>query len=57
MPTKIDYDKCTGCFTCVDVCPEGVYDENDQPIIARPEQCTECEDCINECPEQAISLA
>ncbi|MFX0114576.1 MAG: ferredoxin family protein [Candidatus Hodarchaeota archaeon] len=56
MPTKIDFDKCTSCFTCVEVCPEDVYDENDQPIIARPEDCTDCMTCVEECPEGAISL-
>ena len=38
------------------VCPEDVYDENDQPKITRPEDCTDCMTCIEECPEEAISL-
>ncbi len=57
MPTEIDRDKCTDCLTCVDVCPEGVYEEVDgKSKIAHPDACTECEVCIEECPEEAISL-
>ena len=55
-PTKIDFDKCSSCFTCVDVCPEGVYEENDKPIIKNPDQCTDCETCVDECPEGAIEM-
>jgi len=56
VPTKIDYEKCSACFTCVEVCPESVYDENSKPVVARPGDCTECEACIDDCPEGAISL-
>ncbi|MHA1630935.1 MAG: 4Fe-4S binding protein [Candidatus Heimdallarchaeota archaeon] len=58
MPTKIDYDKCTKCGTCIEVCPEEVYEENEDgsPKIVAAENCTECGICVEECPEEAIEL-
>ncbi|TFF85032.1 ferredoxin family protein [Candidatus Heimdallarchaeota archaeon] len=56
MPTKIDFDCCIACMTCVEVCPEGVYEEDDMPVIANPENCTDCGLCVEECPEECIEL-
>lgn len=57
MPPKVDLDKCTGCGSCVDVCPNEVLEiENDKCKVARPDDCTECESCVEECPEGAITL-
>jgi ferredoxin len=43
-------------MTCVEVCPEGVYEEDDMPVIANPENCTDCGLCVEECPEECIEL-
>jgi ferredoxin len=57
MPTKIDFDKCISCMTCVEVCPEEVYEEGDEfPEIAHPDNCTDCGICVEECPEECIEL-
>ena len=58
MPTKIDLTKCTKCGTCIEVCPEEVYDEADDgaPINARDASCTDCGICVEECPEECIKL-
>ncbi|MBD3191373.1 MAG: 4Fe-4S dicluster domain-containing protein [Candidatus Heimdallarchaeota archaeon] len=58
MPTKIDFDCCIACGTCIEVCPEEVYDEDDEgkPVNARPEDCTDCGICVSECPEECIEL-
>ncbi|MGI6405160.1 MAG: ATP-binding protein [Syntrophaceticus sp.] len=57
MPPKVDVEKCTGCGTCVDVCPSEVFEtEDDKAKVVRPEDCTDCESCVEECPEEAITL-
>ncbi|MGB9791265.1 MAG: 4Fe-4S dicluster domain-containing protein [Thermacetogeniaceae bacterium] len=57
MPPKVDLEKCSGCGTCVDVCPSEVFEmENDKSKVARPDDCTGCETCVEECPEEAIVL-
>jgi len=44
---KIDYDKCTGCLSCVEFCPHGVLKEEDgKPVVADPDACVEfCRGC------------
>jgi len=58
MPTKIDYDKCSKCGTCIEVCPEEVYEEDEKgfPKIVAADNCTDCGICVEECPEEAIEL-
>jgi len=60
MPPVIDESKCEGCGTCVDVCPQGVFEldeETGKAKVARPDDCVECETCVEECPANAISMA
>lgn len=51
---------CTGCGTCYDICPRGVYevgkDERARVTIKYPELCEACEACILQCPEGALSF-
>jgi len=60
MPTpKIDKEKCTGCGTCVALCPE-VFEIGDdgKSEVKNPKACEEC-DCqatVDSCPEDAITL-
>ncbi|HNR12597.1 MAG TPA: 4Fe-4S binding protein [Thermodesulfobacteriota bacterium] len=56
MAALVDEEKCTGCGTCVDICPvEAITLEQE---IARVDEslCTECGLCVDECPVEAISL-
>ena len=69
---EIDYEKCTGCGVCLEVCPKDL-------LISYPRQyrialtcqakgkgkavkdtctvgCVQCQACIKECPAQAISI-
>ena len=60
MPTpKVDKEKCTGCGTCVALCPEVfVIGEDGKSEVKNPEGCEEC-DCqsaVESCPEDAITL-
>jgi len=57
MPPKIDLEKCTGCGTCVDTCPMGVLElQDDKAYVANPDECTECQACEAACPNNAISF-
>lgn len=50
----IDEARCTGCGTCVSVCPTGAIRLVEG--VARIEQtlCRECEACLSACPDGAI---
>jgi NAD-dependent dihydropyrimidine dehydrogenase PreA subunit len=54
---KIDKSACTGCTTCVRVCPHGVLSLNDKAaMIASEENCIECGACQLNCTERAITV-
>jgi len=53
----VDKKKCTGCETCVSVCPQNVFEmKGGKSHVARPENCVECGACVSSCPEGAIKL-
>jgi NAD-dependent dihydropyrimidine dehydrogenase PreA subunit len=56
MAIIVDKDKCTGCGTCVDVCPVNAISVNDVATI-NEEECVECGSCIDECPNEALSMS
>ena len=57
MYPVIDKGKCSGCGTCVDVCPSDVFVLEDEiPQVAAPEECIECSACVDNCPSEAIIL-
>ena len=54
---KIDLDKCTGCGTCVDVCPVTVYElKNGKSIAVKVDECLVCRACETQCPANAIEI-
>jgi NAD-dependent dihydropyrimidine dehydrogenase PreA subunit len=54
---KINLKKCTGCGTCVDVCPVGVYElQNGKSSAVNTDECLACRVCETECPENAIEV-
>jgi len=53
----VDNDKCTGCGTCGDTCPVGVFEVKEKKSIAvKPEECLVCRACEVQCPESAIQV-
>lgn len=54
-------EKCTGCGTCVDICPVEIYqlEDNKKAVHAgNKEDCIKgCGLCVLHCPEKAISVA
>jgi len=64
MPPEIDYDKCTACGLCRDVCSEDVFfgpsigemQGETKPKVTYPEACFHCYLCAEECPVEAIRI-
>lgn len=57
MPMYIRQEKCSGCNTCVEVCPEDVYRpgaKGQPPVVQYPEECFHCGACMMDCPEGCI---
>ncbi len=51
---SVNAEECTGCESCVDVCPVEAISMNDELAYIDQEECTECGVCIDECPVDAI---
>jgi len=54
----IYYKWCKGCGICVAFCPKHVLefdDEEQRPLVARPEDCIQCGMCELRCPDFAIT--
>jgi NAD-dependent dihydropyrimidine dehydrogenase PreA subunit len=50
----VDVALCTGCGTCVDVCPVGAMALIEGKARVDEETCTGCEACVRACSEGAI---
>ena len=51
---KVIAEECTGCESCVDICPVEAIEMDDDVAVIDQEECTECGTCIDECPVEAI---
>ncbi len=50
-------EKCTGCGTCLEVCPHAVLaKDNGKVNIQDRDACMECGACARNCPTGAISV-
>ena len=58
MPKPIvNADKCTGCGTCVQVCPVNVFVmKGKKSTVAKPNECIGCRACEASCPSGAIKV-
>ena len=60
MPPIINKDLCTGCKTCVTICPMDVFGYQRPgtkvPVIQFPDECWHCNACVVDCPVKAVSL-
>jgi len=48
MPSQVDPQKCSGCGTCAEKCPEGAITMDLIPYVDN-EKCTECGICVLIC--------
>jgi len=54
---KLDEEKCTGCGTCLFVCPHAVLERDNGKIEIRDrDACMECGACSRNCPVQAVTV-
>ncbi len=54
---QLDQEKCTGCGTCLEVCPRQVLSLNGKKArIANRDACMECGACALNCPFEALAV-
>lgn len=54
---KLDSEKCTGCGTCLEVCPHEVFLlSKGKTVIAAKDRCMECGACVKNCPFNALEV-
>lgn len=61
MKVRIDIERCTGCGTCIDICPEKVFELQEEKEIkvskvVAENLCFACRACEVRCPERAIAI-
>lgn len=56
MAAKVDKKKCTGCESCVSVCPTEAISVTDGKAKVNSDECISCETCIDECSSNALSM-
>lgn len=50
---------CNDCLTCMNVCPQGVYEilpADKKLIMENPDECFNCGACVLQCPSDALSI-
>lgn len=53
----LEKEKCTGCGTCMEVCPHGVFRMDGGRVeIREKDACMECGACARNCPFGALTV-
>jgi NAD-dependent dihydropyrimidine dehydrogenase PreA subunit len=53
----LDLDRCTGCGTCLSVCPHAVFvQDNGKVRVDDRDACMECGACARNCPVEAVTV-
>jgi len=59
MTAEFDYEKCTECKICFELCPLDIIawcEEDYKPYMKYPAECQLCFICQVECPAKAIKV-
>jgi NAD-dependent dihydropyrimidine dehydrogenase PreA subunit len=61
VEVKVDEEKCTGCGTCVEVCPVSAFEMKDRgekkvSVVVNNDTCIVCRACEVQCEGQAITV-
>lgn len=55
VSVALDQETCNACQTCVNTCPMGVFEaQEDTVVVAQEDQCIACRACEASCPVGAI---
>jgi len=57
MPATVDIEKCNGCKSCEETCPNGSVVVTDGIAAVNKEECIECAACVSDCTSGAITMA
>lgn len=50
----VDPEVCSGCLSCIAVCPERAIEEAGRRAVIDPDRCKFCRTCVDECTTGAI---
>lgn len=55
---NVNFDCCTGCGECVNICPVSVYQmgENGKTDPYQAGECVGCMSCVEVCPDKCIEV-
>lgn len=54
---KLERELCTGCRTCLNVCPRGVFEMEDKKArVSSRDNCIECGACALNCADGALTV-
>ena len=54
--SKVDYDKCTKCYTCLPFCNYDAITKDEVGIIINEEECDGCGSCVSACNSNALKM-
>ncbi|MFX0042820.1 MAG: 4Fe-4S dicluster domain-containing protein [Candidatus Hodarchaeota archaeon] len=53
---EVDSNLCSGCGTCVEICPMKAISLKDDISLIKKKRCIGCGNCVAKCPSEAIKL-
>ena len=56
MAAVVEAEKCSGCKTCEETCPNGSITVPENVAVVNQDDCIDCNACVDACPEKCISI-